>query len=93
MHLAWSPLPATGVLFAVVDGARPLTYAVEGSETMGNGSPVAAGPAALDLAPRAPMPKQTLRIVGPFPNESVEFPFAELPPDARQSLAACFPGV
>jgi hypothetical protein len=98
MQLAWAPVPKAGTLSAAVDGKTPITYNVEGAEKMGNGSQVTAGPAALSLyqskidspSPRMPLPAKSLRIANLFPNESVEFPFGDLPQTARQSLAACF---
>jgi hypothetical protein len=98
MQLAWAPAPKTGTLSATVDGKTRFTYEVEGSETMGNGSQARTGPAAFSFyptrkdaqMPRMPMPAQTLTISDFFPNETVEFPFDDLSPAARQSLAACF---
>jgi hypothetical protein len=98
MQLAWAPVPKAGTLSAAVDGETARTYMVEGTEKMGNGSPVTAGPAAISLyeskknsqSPGMRLPTKTLRITNLFPNESVEFSFGDLPPAARQSLAACF---
>jgi hypothetical protein len=98
MQLAWAPLPKTGTLFAAVDGGASLAYNVEGTETMGNGSPATTGPAAISLyeskkgsqGQRMLLPVTTLDIANLAPNESVEFPFGDLPQSARQSLAACF---
>jgi len=75
--LTWAPSAANGPMSVVVDGGPPLEY-----EAMG---------AVIDLAlhPRFRPFQQTLRVSGLFPNETLEFPLAELPADARESLAAC----
>ena len=74
---AWAPSAANGPMTLVVDGGVPQIYEATG--------------AAIDLAlyPRVPLPKQTLRVSGLFPGETVEFAISELPADARESLAAC----
>jgi hypothetical protein len=98
MQLAWAPLPQRGTLSAVVDGKNPITYRVDGTETMGNGSPATTGPAAISLyepkkephPPRVLLPAHSLRIENLFPDEPVEFPFGDLPKTARESLAVCF---
>jgi len=90
MQLAWSPAPKTGILSVAVDGMTPLTYKAEGSERMGDGSKATpAGPAAIDLSP-IPWPARTLTISNLFPNETVVFPFGNLPRSARQALSTCF---
>ena len=88
MQLSWAPVPTRGSLSASVDGATPVTYTVEGTEKMGNGSQGTTGPAAMTF--RRPLPAHTLTISDLFPNEKVEFPFGSLPQSAHQSLAACF---
>jgi hypothetical protein len=97
MQLAWAPVPKTGTLSATVDGNAPITYQVEGTEKMGNGSQVTAGPAAISLYESGTdrqtpgmLPRQSLEIKGFSPNESVEFSFGNLHPKARESLAGCF---
>ena len=100
MQLAWAPVPKAGTLSAVVDGNAPVTYTIEGTETMGNGSKAMAGPAAARLFEARPgaatppirLPTQALTIRDLFPNETVEFPFGSLPLAARQSLSVCFTG-
>ncbi len=87
MQLSWAPAPTTGTLWAAVDGK--VEYKVEGLEKMGNGSKGTTGPAAIGLH-LSTLPGRVLRISNLFPNESVEFPFGELPKGARQSLAACY---
>ncbi len=89
MQLSWAPAPTTGTLWAAVDGKPPIEYKVEGLEKMGNGSKGTTGPAAIGLH-LSTLPGRVLRISNLFPNESVEFPFGELPKGARQSLAACY---
>jgi hypothetical protein len=90
MQLSWAPAPKSGTLWAAVDGNPPVEYKVEGLEKMGNGSKGTTGPAAINL-PASPLPVKALRISNLFPNESVEFPFSDLPQAARLSLAACYP--
>ena len=89
MQVAWAPTPRAGTLIAAVDGNPPVNYKVDGAEKMGNGSQATAGPAALSLAP-ARLPSRTLSIGNLFPDETVVFPFGDLPQAARQSLAVCF---
>jgi hypothetical protein len=71
---AWAPSAASGPMTAVVDGLVRLTYEAQGE--------------AIDLALN-PLPKKSLRVSGPFPDETVEFAISELPADARGSLAVC----
>jgi len=75
--LTWAPSVANGPMTAVLDGGAPLHYEARGE--------------AFDFAldPRVPLPKQSLRVSGLFPNESVDFPISELPAAAREALAAC----
>ena len=89
MQLSWAPAPRTGTLWASVDGKPPVEYKVEGMEKMGNGSKGTTGPAAIGLD-ASTLPAKALRIANLFPNESVEFPFGDLPKAVRQSLAACY---
>ena len=104
MQLAWSP----GVpndrqpMSASVDGGAPITYQVEGHETMGNGQAGTSGPGAAVLyatkhSPGAPtlatpVPQQSLTVTNLFPGETVVFPFGGLNPSVQQSLSACFSG-
>ena len=90
MQLAWSPVPKAGTLSVTVDGKAPLTYKVEGTEKMGNGSGVLAGPASIMLHESKNLPAQTLTISNLFPNQIADFPFGDLPRAARQLLTACF---
>ncbi len=90
MELAWSPgVPKTGqVLSTLTDGKALSTYKVEGTEKMGNGSDLSSGPGSIVLNPTLPV--QTLTIRDAFPDETVVFPFGELPQAARQGLSKCF---
>ena len=91
MQLAWSPTPQTGKLALSADGGAAISYKVEGSEKMGNGSSlVLHGLAALTF-PSLPLPAQSLTIVDLFPAETVVFPFASLPQNAHHEFQACFP--
>jgi hypothetical protein len=101
MQLAWAPVPQTGTLSVAVDDKAPLTYKVEGSEKMGDGSKATpTGPAAINLheptrdsrTPRMPLPVRSLTISNLFPDESVVFPFSGLTEATRQRLSACFVG-
>ena len=89
MQVAWSPVPQRGTLAASVDGNAAVRFEVEGSEKMGNGSSaVTNGLAALMLD--LPLPAENLTIKDLFPNETVVFPFTNLPKDARREFTACF---
>jgi hypothetical protein len=92
MQLAWAPLPKTGSLSATFDRETTLTYNVEGRERMGNGSPAITGPAAVSLyrSGKMTLPLRMLTIQSDFQTAALEFPFSELPGEARQALAACF---
>jgi hypothetical protein len=90
IHLEWSPgVPKQGqMMSASVDGTAPLTYKIEGTETMGNGQKGTSGPGAVVLG--TPLPGRTLTIDNLFPEETVVFPFTELPAATRRQLSACF---
>jgi hypothetical protein len=91
MQLSWSPVPQRGTLLLSMDGKPPAPFTVEGNESMGNGSGVQAGPAAINLMrPPARLPVQSARVSGLFEGEAVTFPFDELSSAARQSLGVCF---
>lgn len=95
MQLAWSPQPARGTLQLTLDGKEPVSYKVEGTEKMGNGSAVTSGPAALSLfhtdgSKPILLPSKSLTATGLFPGETVEFSFDDFPGSARQSLKGCF---
>ena len=92
MQLAWSPAtPKTGTVMAfAVDGMAPLSYKVEGTETMGNGTGGSSGPGAAIL--KTALPERTFTVSNLFPNETVEFPFRDLAKPVRETLATCFTG-
>jgi hypothetical protein len=94
MQLAWAPMSMRGVLSVAADGNAPKTYQVEGVENMGNGMKGTSGPAAVTLQTAKDgtlaLPARSLKIAGLFPNQSVEFPFTNLPDSARQAVSPCF---
>jgi hypothetical protein len=88
VQLSWAPSPRNGMVKASVDGGVPISYKVEGTETMGNGGPGTTGHAAVMLR-GLPWPVNTLTISDLFPGEIVVFPFEQLA-DTQQAFAACF---
>lgn len=99
MQLAWSPQPQKGTFTASLDGKPAVKFQVDGSEKMGNGSNVVTqGLAAVMLTDTKndtiglPLPLEALIISDLFPGETVAFPFAKLPMDAREELQVCFSG-
>jgi hypothetical protein len=95
MQLSWAPTATNGTVNVSLDGKAPLTFLVEGGEKMGNGLGAAMGPAAItffDTRGATQLPVRTLTISNLFPDETVVFPFAELPQQARVSLSGCFTG-
>ena len=90
MQITWSPaVPMNGTEMTVTaDTGAPATYKVQGTEKMGNGADGSSGPGAVPL--NGPIPQQSLTIRGAFPNETVVFPFTDLPGAARSELANCF---
>ena len=91
LQLAWSPVPQSGSLAASVDLRTPVKFRVEGSEKMGNGSGAILHGLAAVMLPGLPLPAESLTITDLFPGETVTFPFAHLPKDARRALRSCFP--
>jgi hypothetical protein len=98
MQLTWAPRNAgesPRPITVAADSAAPVTYVVEGHETMGNGAKKAdgtqstTGPAATALK-GMPLPTKTLRISNLFPDETVVFSFDGLAEAARHELSACF---
>jgi hypothetical protein len=97
IRLSWSPMPAATTLIATVDQSRGVSYRVEGTEKMGNGLPGETPPASVVLYESnmrggtsiISLPRQTLRVTGVF-DDTVEFPFANLPPAVRRATAPCF---
>lgn len=98
MQVAWSPLPQSGTLAVSIDAGVAVSYPVDGSEKMGNGSgTVTQGLAAQVLTGSKhdgslPLPAETLTITNLFPGETVVFSFANLPQDAHHELQVCFSG-
>lgn len=82
LQLAWSPVPQNGMLTVVVDGGAPTQIEVQGSEKMGNGSKVVTKGLAAATLTGIPVPKRSLTVSGLFANETVTFPFDNLPPGA-----------
>ena len=74
IQLAWAPTAQIGPLIATFDAGAPVTYQADGS--------------ALTLG--ASLPKQSLRISGLFPGETVWFPFAKLREQDAGQLSSCF---
>jgi hypothetical protein len=99
MQMAWAPLPQKGTLAASVDGRAMVTYQLDGSEKMGNGSGVVTqGQAAVvladakyDMVAGLALPAETLTIRDLSPDETV-FSFANLPQEAQREFQACFSG-
>jgi hypothetical protein len=90
LQVAWSPLPQRGTLAVSVDGSGVVNYPLGG---------VTQDMAALilpdfgsDTASGLPLPAETLTITDLFPGETVAFPFANLPQNARTEFQACFAG-
>ena len=48
MQLSWAPSPRNGIVKASVDSGSPVSYQVEGTETMGDGSAGTTGHASVD---------------------------------------------
>jgi hypothetical protein len=93
MQVAWSPAPQRGTLAASVDGRPAVSYAVGGSEKMGNGSGVVTqGLASLALTDTKSLPAETLTITDLFPGETAVFSFANLPQEAQHRFQTCFAG-
>ena len=96
INTAWAPVPKAGTLLVSVDGGPTVNFPVEGSEKMGNGSQVIAGPAAIFLhsskgqGTKILLPGRMLTVSNLFPNESVVFPFEGLNEQARRLLSPCF---
>jgi hypothetical protein len=95
MQLTWSPQPQTDrTLTASVDQNAPVEYAVEGRESMGNGTKAQTGRASVLLSggtsPKLGLANQSLTIRELFPGETVEFPFSELDLKTRAELRKCF---
>lgn len=94
MRLMWSPDPQTGrTIAASVDGAAPIDFAIEGHDSMGNGTAGESGRASLLLNTKdakLPLPKRSLVIRDLFQGEAVGFPFSDLDPKVQAELGRCF---
>ena len=108
MQLTWSPMSAQGLRNFIVapDGQDPVTFGLEGRETMGNGAKAADGKEvvsgsasavlyATHSKPGAPsigprLPARTLSVSNVFPDESVVFPFDSFAQPMREQLSGCF---
>jgi hypothetical protein len=100
IQLAWSPnVPPDGRLVSVVaDDRAPVSFKVEGTEKMGNGTAGTSGPGSTILyatsspAPRLamPLPARTLTVSRLIGDQAVAFHFDELSPSARDALSPCF---
>jgi hypothetical protein len=88
IQLSWAPKAANGTLLASLDEKAPVSYVVEGNESMGNGQGATDLRAATKL--RLDLPAQTLVFSNLFPNQEVVFPFDTLPETARGTLNTCF---
>jgi hypothetical protein len=94
MQLTWSPEPQTGRTMTVsTDGATRIEYAIEGRESMGNGTGTS-GHASVVLSDskskRLAVAHRALTVNDLFSGESVEFPFAELDQQTHRELSRCF---
>jgi hypothetical protein len=87
LQVAWSPLPQRGTLAASVDGRQAVTYPLDGDMAA-----LILPDTENDTAGGSPLPAETLTIADLFPGETVVFPFAKLPQNARNELQACFAG-
>jgi len=88
MQLDWSPIPKLGELSVTVDNRAPVSYQLQGIETMGNGgSGKTTGRASASLSPI--VPKEKLSASGLF-SEPVVFPFSTMPAVMRRALEPCF---
>jgi hypothetical protein len=89
MELEWSTgIPKQGQeISAVPDGKTPLTYKVEGHETMATGGDSGPGDIVLKATP---LPEKTLTVGNLIGGETVVFPFGGLPRKTRQALSGCF---
>jgi len=85
MQLAWAPgAPSAGREISIAaDGMTPLTYKV------GRQGEPGPGDVALD---RTTLPEQTLAVSNVMANQTVVFPFGDLPHPVRQALSPCFNG-
>jgi hypothetical protein len=108
MQLTWSPMSAQGRrnFMVSMDGHDPITFSLEGRETMGNGAKTADGKdsvsgsasavlyatASIAGSPTvgARLPANSMTISNVFPDETVVFPFDRLTPQMREQFSGCF---
>jgi hypothetical protein len=95
LRLTWSPEPQTGRrMTASADGKTAVAYNIEGKESMGNGGTAQTGHASVLLSrgkgAELGFASRSLTIRDLFPNEIVEFPFADLDENTRADLRKCF---
>ncbi len=90
MVLAWAPgaSPKGQTVSAAIDGKPPITFQVDGSEKMFQGTVGTMGTGATILSV-ASLPGHSLTITNLFPDETVVFPFGDLAQTARQELSKC----
>jgi hypothetical protein len=87
LQVAWSPLPQRGTLAVSVDGSGAVNYPLGGDMA----ALILPG-TEIDTGGGSPLPAETLTITDLFPGETVAFPFANLPRNARNEFQACFAG-
>jgi hypothetical protein len=85
MRVALAPAPKTGVVSGAVDGGSAVPYEVQGAAAISLYGLTKDG----KMQPIA-LPAKTLRLTNLVENESLDFPFSDLPASMRQSLAGCF---
>jgi hypothetical protein len=88
MELTWAPQPQTDrAMTASVDQNAPVEYAIEGRESMGNGTKARTGRASVLLSggsgPKLGLANQSLTIRELFAGETIAFPFSELDSKTR----------
>jgi hypothetical protein len=87
MQLAWAPNAELGPISASIDGRAAVTYDYAGH----TGGTAILGPASIGFPAGTPLPVKSMRVTRLATGQAVEFPAADLPQAARQSLGACFP--
>jgi hypothetical protein len=95
IKLLWSPggPERDQEMVAAIDGKGEFKFRADSTEQMGTGG--TSGPGSLVLFATAPkfgmaLPANTLTMSNLINNETVAFPFADLPQPARQALSLCF---
>jgi hypothetical protein len=95
IKLFWSPggPERDQEMVAAIDGNGEFKFRADGTERMGTGGTTNSGSLVLfATAPKFGMalPAKTLTMSNLIDNETVAFPFADLPQPARQALSPCF---